>query len=76
MKYFYLIFSSLKRKKIRTGLTVMSIMVAFILFGYLTAIRQAFDAGVEVAGAAKNLPKKYPGLLIGALNNISLKLLL
>ena len=25
-------------------------MVAFILFGYLTAIRQAFDAGVEVAG--------------------------
>ena len=26
-------------------------MVAFILFGYLSAIRQAFDAGVEVAGA-------------------------
>ena len=51
MKYLYLIFSSLKRKKIRTGLTVLSIMVAFILFGYLTAIRQAFDAGVEVAGA-------------------------
>jgi len=51
MKYFYLIFSSLKRKKIRTGLTVLSIVVAFVLFGYLTAIRQAFDAGVEVAGA-------------------------
>ena len=51
MKYFYLIFSSLKRKKVRTGLTILSITVAFILFGYLTAIRQAFDAGVEVAGA-------------------------
>jgi putative ABC transport system permease protein len=51
MKYLYLIYSSLKRKKLRTGLTIMSIMVAFILFGYLTAIRQAFDAGVEVAGA-------------------------
>ena len=51
MKYLYLIFSSLKRKKLRTGLTILSIMVAFILFGYLTAIRQAFDAGVEVAGA-------------------------
>ena len=50
MKYLYLIFSSLKRKKLRTGLTILSIMVAFILFGYLTAIRQAFDAGVEVAG--------------------------
>ncbi|MCP4408980.1 MAG: ABC transporter permease, partial [Gammaproteobacteria bacterium] len=51
MKYLYLIFSSLKRKKLRTSLTMLSIMVAFILFGYLTAIRQAFDAGVEVAGA-------------------------
>jgi putative ABC transport system permease protein len=50
MKYLYLIFSSLKRKKLRTSLTILSIMVAFILFGYLTAIRQAFDAGVEVAG--------------------------
>ena len=51
MKYVYLIFSNLKRKKLRTGLTLLSIMVAFLLFGYLAAIRQAFDAGVEVAGA-------------------------
>lgn len=50
MKYLYLIFSSLKRKKLRTSLTVLSIMIAFILFAYLSAIRQAFDAGVEVAG--------------------------
>ena len=47
MKYFYLIFSNLKRKKLRTGLTLLSIMVAFLLFGYLAAIRQAFNAGVE-----------------------------
>lgn len=51
MKYLTLVFSSLKRKKLRTFLTILSIMVAFLLFGYLTAIRQAFDAGVEVAGA-------------------------
>ncbi len=51
MKYLYLVFSSLKRKKLRTLLTILSIMVAFVLFGYLTAIRQAFVAGVEVAGA-------------------------
>jgi putative ABC transport system permease protein len=50
MKYLYLLFSSLKRKKLRTGLTILSIMVAFVLFGYLSAIRQAFDAGIEVAG--------------------------
>ena len=51
MKYFYLLLSNLKRKKMRTGLTILSIMVAFILFGYLSAIRQAFEAGVDVAGA-------------------------
>ncbi len=51
MKYSYLIFSGLRRKKIRTSLTILSIMVAFLLFGYLTAIRHAFDVGVEVAGA-------------------------
>ena len=51
MKYLYLIFSNLRRKKLRTLLTLLSIMVAFLLFGYLAAIRQAFDAGVEVAGA-------------------------
>lgn len=51
MKYLYLLFSSLKRKKMRTILTVLSIMVAFVLFGYLSAIRQAFDAGIDVAGA-------------------------
>lgn len=51
MKYLYLIFANLKRKKMRTLLTVLSIMVAFLLYGYLGAIRQGFTAGVDVAGA-------------------------
>jgi putative ABC transport system permease protein len=59
----YLIFSSLKRKKLRTGLTVLSIVVAFILFGYLTAIRQAFDAGVEVAGADRLIVRHKVSLI-------------
>ncbi len=63
MKYFYLIFSNLKRKKLRTGLTILSIMVAFILFGYLTAIRQAFDAGVEVAGADRLIVRHKVSLI-------------
>ncbi|MEE8278215.1 MAG: FtsX-like permease family protein [Thermoanaerobaculia bacterium] len=50
MKYLQLIWSNLKRKKLRTLLTVLSILVAFLLFGYLAAIRQAFSMGVEVAG--------------------------
>jgi putative ABC transport system permease protein len=50
MKYLYLVWSNLKRKKIRTVLTVLSITVAFVLFGYLGAIRQGFSQGIDVAG--------------------------
>jgi putative ABC transport system permease protein len=39
------------RRKIRTFFTVMTILVAFVLFGVLMAIRAAFSFGVEVAGA-------------------------
>jgi len=50
MKYLHLILSNLKRKKLRTILTMLSIMIAFTLFGYLAAVRVAFSAGVDVAG--------------------------
>ncbi|MDH3746396.1 MAG: ABC transporter permease [Acidobacteriota bacterium] len=50
MKYLRLVFSNLKRKKLRTLLTALSILVAFLLFGYLAAIRVAFSAGIDVAG--------------------------
>ena len=50
MKYFFLVFGSLKRKKVRTLLTCLSIMVAFILFGYLVAVKQAFSQGVDLVG--------------------------
>ena len=39
------------RKKLRSLLTLLSILIAFVLFGYLSAIREAFSAGVSVAGA-------------------------
>ncbi len=51
MKFLRLVGSNLKRKKIRTLLTLSSILVAFVLFGYLAAIRQALSQGVDVAGA-------------------------
>ncbi len=50
MKYLYLVWSNLKRKKIRTILTLLSIMIAFLLFGYLGAIKQGFSQGIDVAG--------------------------
>jgi len=51
MKFSHLIWSNLKRKKVRTLLTLLSILVAFVLFGLLSAIKQALTGGVEVAGA-------------------------
>ncbi|TNF80837.1 MAG: ABC transporter permease, partial [Acidobacteria bacterium] len=50
MKYLHLVWSNLKRKKVRTLLTALSIVVAFVLFGYLAAIKRAFNQGIDVAG--------------------------
>lgn len=50
MKYLPLLWSSLWRKKIRTIFTLLSIFVAFLLFGLLMTIRGAFSFGVNIAG--------------------------
>lgn len=50
MKFLGLILSNLKRKKMRTVLTILSILVAFLLFTFLCAIKEAFTAGVTLAG--------------------------
>ncbi|HUK13598.1 MAG TPA: FtsX-like permease family protein [Thermoanaerobaculaceae bacterium] len=50
MKYLRLVFANLKRKKIRTTLTIGSFAVALFLFGLLIAIRTAFNGGADVAG--------------------------
>jgi len=50
VKYVHLVWSNLMRKKLRTLLTLLSILVAFLLFGYLGAIRQGFSQGIDVAG--------------------------
>jgi putative ABC transport system permease protein len=51
MKFLPLIVKNLFRKKIRTTLTILSIMVAMFLFGLLAVIDTAFTAGLDVAGA-------------------------
>ena len=51
MKFLPLVWRNLMRRKIRTIITTLAILVAFILFGALMAIRAAFTMGVEVAGA-------------------------
>jgi putative ABC transport system permease protein len=51
MKYLPLLFANLKRKKIRTVLTIGSFVVALFLFGVLAGISAGFRQGIDVAGA-------------------------
>lgn len=70
MKYWPILWGNLKRRKVRTLFTLLSILIAFVLFSYLAAVKVAFRAGVDVAGADRlfttqktaiilPLPKKY-----------------
>lgn len=50
MKYLPIVWSNLKRKWARTLFTLLSVLVAFLLFGILMTIRQAFTVGATLAG--------------------------
>ncbi len=50
MKFLPLIWKNVWRRKFRTTFTLLSIFVAFLLFGILMTIRTAFSFGVEIAG--------------------------
>lgn len=70
MSFVYLVWRNLLRRKLRTALTVLSIGVAFLLFGFLGILKQALVGGVNLAGADRlvvrhkvsiiqTLPQKY-----------------
>jgi len=51
LKYLPLVWSNLKRRRLRLVFTLASIAVAFLLYGLLEALRYAFGMGVDLAGA-------------------------
>jgi len=54
MKYLGLVWASLFRRKMRTVLTLVSIVAAFVLFGLLDAVRTSFaQAGQSANGASR-----------------------
>jgi putative ABC transport system permease protein len=63
VKFLGLLLSGFRRKKTRTILTLLSIVVAFVLFGYLAAVKQAFDMGVSVAGADRLITRHRVSLV-------------
>ena len=50
MKFLPLIWKNVWRRKFRTVFTLLSIFIAFLLFGILMTIRSSFASGVAIAG--------------------------
>jgi putative ABC transport system permease protein len=55
VKYLPLLWAQLFRKKTRTVLTLLSVLVAFLLFGLLEAVQVAFESGADAADAKRLL---------------------
>jgi len=64
MKFLPIIWSNLKRKKLRTFLTLLSILVAFVLFGLLSAIKEAMTGGISLAGANRLVVQHKVSLIL------------
>ena len=64
MRFLSLIWSNLKRKKLRTSLTLLSIFVAFVLFGLLCTIKEAFTGGISMAGADRLIVRHKVSLIM------------
>jgi putative ABC transport system permease protein len=50
LKYLPLVWANLGRRRLRTSLTIASIIVAFLLFSLVQALQYALVGGVELAG--------------------------
>jgi putative ABC transport system permease protein len=55
VKYASLLWAGVFRKKTRTVLTLLSVVVAFLLFGFLQAVTIAFESGADTADAKRLL---------------------
>jgi putative ABC transport system permease protein len=57
-----LVWANLRRRKLRLILTFASILIAFLLFGLLEALRTSMSAGVTMAGADRLVLRNKAGL--------------
>ena len=64
MKFLRLVWVNMKRKKVRTTLTIGSYAVALFLFGLLATVQAAFNQGVEVAGVDRLVSRNKISLIM------------
>ena len=55
MRYLHLLLRNLGRRKVRTVFTFLAVVAAFFLFGFLMAVKNGFDAGIQIAGQKRLL---------------------
>src|SRR4030095_8844899 len=60
-KHLPLLWANLGRKKLRTGLTLASIVVAFLLFGLMQTLRVALTGSPEMAGVDRAITHPQSG---------------
>jgi len=64
MKYLHIVLVNVRRKKLRTILTIGSFTVALFLFGVLATIKTALSSGVDVAGADRLVVRNRISLIM------------
>lgn len=60
MKYVGLVLSGLLRRKLRTGLTLLSLIAAFTLLGLLQAVNSLFGGAADFLGANRLITQPRP----------------
>jgi putative ABC transport system permease protein len=61
-RWISLVWANLRRRKLRLVLTFASILIAFMLFGLLQALRTSMSAGVDMAGADRLVLRNKAGI--------------
>jgi putative ABC transport system permease protein len=64
MKFLSLVWSNLKRRKLRTSLTLLSIFVAFVLYGLLCTLKESFTGQVALAGVDRLVVRHKVSLIM------------
>ena len=65
IQFLPLLFANLRRRRVRTLLTVLSVATAFLMFGLMAALRNALLGGVELAGADRLITTHKTSIIQG-----------
>ena len=75
MKYLPLIWSALFRRKTRTVFTIVSVIAAFLLFGLLNSVREAFTgASHNIAGASRLITMSKESIIVSLPTSLLLRI--